>query len=219
MYQGKLERLHYNLARGWILFWKTVLAFTVHLNWLWFPFQNKIITHTETFTLRSPLWPHSFLLVISFENHSCNWSFSNSCLSCLHLKTWSNTAQPGPSLAVTLSPAPVSFLKVGEHFGAPLVCVLSCSSHIQLFETPWDSPSKNTRVGCHALLQGTSRPRHCTHFSCVSCTAGGFFTTEPPGKPLEPLKSLYFAPRPACIHPLGQFLVNFASFCFLFVSP
>ena len=155
MYQGKLKRLHYNLARGWILFWKTVLAFTVHLNWLWFPFQNKIITHTETFTLRSPLWPHSFLLVISFENHSCNWSFSNSCLSCLHLKTWSNTAQPGPSLAVTLSPAPVSFLKVGEHFGAPLVCVLSCSSHIQLFETPWDSPSKNTRVGCHALLQGT----------------------------------------------------------------
>ena len=24
---------------------------------------------------------------------------------------------------------------------------------------PWDSPGKNTGVGCHALLQGSSRPR------------------------------------------------------------
>lgn len=34
----------------------------------------------------------------------------------LHLEVLSNTAQPGPSLPVTLlSPAWVSFLKVGEH--------------------------------------------------------------------------------------------------------
>ena len=43
--------------------------------------------------------------------------------------------------------------------------VLSRFSYVRLFETPmllwpawlhcpWDSPSKNTRVGCHALLQG-----------------------------------------------------------------
>jgi len=42
--------------------------------------------------------------------------------------------------------------------------MLSCFSHVQLFATPWtvayrllcpwDSPGKNTRVGCHALLQG-----------------------------------------------------------------
>ena len=43
-------------------------------------------------------------------------------------------------------------------------CVLSDSSCVQFFMTygllparllcPWDSPGKNTRVGCHALLQG-----------------------------------------------------------------
>ena len=158
MWQGELERFHYNLAQGWILFWKTVLAFTFHLNWLWFPFQ--IITHTGIFTLGSPLWPHSFLLVISPLRTTLVAGVSQTrTFLGLHLKTVSDTAQPGPSLAVMLSPAPVSFLKVGEHFGAPRACVLSCSSRIQLFETPWDFPSKNTGVGCHALLQGPSRPR------------------------------------------------------------
>ena len=40
------------------------------------------------------------------------------------------------------------------------VCMLSCFSHVQLFATlwkvalcPWDFPGKNTRMGCHALLQ------------------------------------------------------------------
>ena len=41
-------------------------------------------------------------------------------------------------------------------------CMLSCFSRVQLFATPstiaarllcpWDSPGKNTRVGCHFLL-------------------------------------------------------------------
>ena len=45
-------------------------------------------------------------------------------------------------------------------------CVLNRFSHVQLFATsctiacqaplPWDSPGKNTGVGCHALLQGDS---------------------------------------------------------------
>ena len=30
---------------------------------------------------------------------------------------------------------------------------------------------------------GSSQPSDWTHVSCVSCIAGGFFTTEPPGKP------------------------------------
>ena len=36
-------------------------------------------------------------------------------------------------------------------------CMLSLFSHAQLFDQllcPWDSPGKNTGVGCHALLQG-----------------------------------------------------------------
>ena len=32
-----------------------------------------------------------------------------------------------------------------------------------------DSPGKNTREGCHALLQGSSRPRDGTRLSYVSC--------------------------------------------------
>ena len=43
-----------------------------------------------------------------------------------------------------------------------------------------DSPSKNTEVGCHFLLQVSSQPRDQTQ---VSCTAGRFSITEPPGKP------------------------------------
>ena len=34
-------------------------------------------------------------------------------------------------------------------------------------------------MGRHFLFQGSSRPRDGSHFSCVSCTAGGFFTAEP----------------------------------------
>ena len=45
---------------------------------------------------------------------------------------------------------------------------------------PWDFPSKNIGVGCHALLQG---PQDRTQVPCISCTAGRFFTPEPQGKP------------------------------------
>ena len=31
-------------------------------------------------------------------------------------------------------------------------------------------------------FRGSSQPKDQTHISCRSCTAGGFFTTEPPGK-------------------------------------
>ena len=43
---------------------------------------------------------------------------------------------------------------------------------------PWNSPGKNTRVGCHSLLQKIFPPQDKT---LVSCIAGRFFTTEPPG--------------------------------------
>ena len=39
---------------------------------------------------------------------------------------------------------------------------------------PWDSPGKNTGVGCHALLQGIFLTRDWTR---VSCMAGRFFTS------------------------------------------
>ena len=69
-------------------------------------------------------------------------------------------------------------------------CVFSHFSHVQLFVSLWtvahqaplskDFPGKNTGMGCHALLQGSSWPRDWTW---VSCTAGSFFTAELPHKP------------------------------------
>ena len=64
---------------------------------------------------------------------------------------------------------------------------------------PWDSPGKNTRVGCHALLQGSSQARDRTLVSCGSCIAGGFFTDKPWGKP-----SGITGKRPKCKHYLWR---------------
>ena len=37
-----------------------------------------------------------------------------------------------------------------------LACMVSCLSHVwpSRLLCPWDSPGKNTRLGCHSLLQG-----------------------------------------------------------------
>ena len=61
---------------------------------------------------------------------------------------------------------------------------------------PWDSPGKNTGVGCHFLLQGnlSSRPRNWTQ---VSCTAGRFFTVWATWWCLPPPKSLWRTRSPA----------------------
>ena len=39
--------------------------------------------------------------------------------------------------------------------------------------------------GAMPSLRGSSWHRDRTHVSCVSCIAGRFFTTEPPGKPIN----------------------------------
>ena len=67
-------------------------------------------------------------------------------------------------------------------------CMLT---HVQLCATPWtiwparllcpwNSPGKNTGVGCHSLLQGTF-PTQGSKSSLL--IAGRFFTAEPSGKP------------------------------------
>ena len=61
------------------------------------------------------------------------------------------------------------------------VCVCVCVvSRVQLFVSPWTGafqfplcvnfPGKNTGVGCHFLLRGSSQPRDQSHSSCVTCT-------------------------------------------------
>ena len=69
-------------------------------------------------------------------------------------------------------------------------CVLSCFSWIWLFVKlwtvvhqaplcPWNSPDKNTGVGCHALLLGHLPNPGIEPTSLTSpALAGGFFTTS-----------------------------------------
>ena len=61
------------------------------------------------------------------------------------------------------------------------------------------SPGKNTGIGCHFLLQGIY-PNQGSNLSLLSLIAGGFFTTEPSGKPSLPLAdweymSVTYVPR------------------------
>ena len=51
---------------------------------------------------------------------------------------------------------------------------------------PWDSPGKNTGVGCHALLQGIFRTQGLNPHLCVS------LPLAPPGKPWLEQSTLLF---------------------------
>ena len=72
-----------------------------------------------------------------------------------------------------------SQVKLRKHACVPS-CVWLCSTPWSVAHRllcPWDFPGKNTGTGCHSLLQGV--------FPTASpVLAGGFFTTEPPGKPI-----------------------------------
>ena len=70
---------------------------------------------------------------------------------------------------------------------------------LQLFATlravaclcSWDPPGKNTGVGSHSLLQGIFPTRE---LNLSPALAGGFFTTELPGKP-------YLSTLPHSVYP------------------
>ena len=76
------------------------------------------------------------------------------------------------------------------------MCVPSCFSRVWLFMTLWTVALQATLI-C-GILQArilefvaisssrvSSHPRDWSCFSCGSCVAGGFFTTEPPRQPKE----------------------------------
>ena len=75
----------------------------------------------------------------------------------------------------------------------------------------WNSPGKNTGVGCHSLCQGIFRTQglnpcllHCRHV-CLFL----FLTTEPPGKPLEnPQQMSAITTMNSSISPGGRLLVT-----------
>ena len=87
--------------------------------------------------------------------------------------------------------------------------VLSHFSHVRLFATLWsvayqaplwDSPGKNTGVGCHALLQGIFLTRgsnpHLLHWQADS------LSSEPPGKPRLQVSEEEFSCLPVEFCPL-----------------
>ena len=80
-----------------------------------------------------------------------------------------------------------------DSFLITFILCIQLLSHIRLFVTPWTIarqaplsmgfPGKNTGVNCHFLLQGIFQTQGSNlHLPSISCTAGRFFTTEPPGK-------------------------------------
>ena len=60
-------------------------------------------------------------------------------------------------------------------------------------------PGKNTGVRCHFLLQGTFPTCGLTQ---VCCLAGGFFTTEPPGKPSTQCEAMFTKPNGCTFSPM-----------------
>ena len=52
---------------------------------------------------------------------------------------------------------------------------------------PWDFSPRILEWVAVSSSRGSSQPRHFSHGSCI---AGGFYTTEPPGKPVQFITSL-----------------------------
>ena len=77
--------------------------------------------------------------------------------------------------------------------GKICLCVLGCFSHVWLFATLWTiacqppltrGPFRQEYWSAMPSSRGSFWPRDQTQVSCSSYIAGGFFTAEPPGKPV-----------------------------------
>ena len=74
---------------------------------------------------------------------------------------------------------------------AKKACMLSHFSHVRLILNqstrllcPWDSPGKNTGVGCHFLLQGIFPTQGLNlHLLCLLHWQANSLPSAPPGKP------------------------------------
>ena len=81
------------------------------------------------------------------------------------------------------------------------------NTSIESVMPPWDFPGKNTGVGGYFLLQGIFLTQGLNPSS--PALAGGFFTTEPPGKKMllwpcsSPLSAHLYSPEAACCKHRG----------------
>ena len=65
-----------------------------------------------------------------------------------------------------------------SRFSCVCLCATLWTEAVRLL-CPWDSPGKNTGVGCHALLQGIFPTQGSNpHLFMPLALAGGFFTTS-----------------------------------------
>ena len=125
---------------------------------------GRITTHMATL-LQYPLWLltalrakpgglawHSGLCTVHLIPHQCSW---------VQLQPWVQIpCLPHPSESVGRS-------IMSDSFADPM----DCSPLRRL--CPWNSPGKNTGVGCHSLLQGIFPTQGLNPGSCI---AGRFFT-------------------------------------------
>ena len=105
-------------------------------------------------------------------------------------QTWLNTAQH-LHIHVYICVCLCVYINIYIYIRA---CIQCCFSHVGLFMTlwtiahqtplPWDSPDKNTRVGCHALLQGTFLMQGSnSHLLCLLLWQACSLPLVPPGSP------------------------------------
>ena len=124
------------------------------------------------------------LIVLFFNISVCLKSFTSWILGerKLVIGTWAHFT------FVSEACSPAGILGCSWTIPFYLLCaVLSCFSLVPLFVTPWttacqaplswDTPDRNTAVGCHAL-QGIFPTQGSNLRLLVSCFAGGFFTTR-----------------------------------------
>ena len=125
--------------------------------------------------------------------------------------------------AETLSKMSIMLLLRNLVYVCVCVCVCVCMyllSQVWMIETPWTvahqaplslgSPGKNTGVGCHLLLQGSSQPRGG---NCVSCVGRQIY--------LSIYLSIYLYPSQVSVTIIVIFLVRkvrLEMFCDLMMS-
>ena len=99
--------------------------------------------------------------IITFNTESFLRTFTEHCKKTVSKLAW-------------LQPSPVWRFILWVHAKSLQLSLTLCD----LRDCPWDSPGKNTGVGCHAFLQGSSWSRTRTTVSMSPELAGRFFTSS-----------------------------------------
>ena len=141
---------------------------------------------------------HTGLVPVTSRVHKClstTWSQEACCKHAYFLKP--EISEPGKGPFIYISHWTV-WEKKTEGLKLPVRCEMERVSCSVLSESlrphglqptrllcPWESPGKNTGVGCRALLHGTFPTQGLNKHLLQLCVAGDFLTAEPPRRPNE----------------------------------